>query len=142
MALKIETVQVWATDLVDHPGDLARVLGALAAAGASVDCVVARRRDDNPEAGTVFVSPIKGKKVIDAAERAGMQPAEKLGTLRVEAPDKPGLGAKMCEALAKAGINLKGVTANVVGNKSVVYFGFDSKEDAKKAAKVLKGMKR
>lgn len=141
MALKIESIEVWATDLVDHPGDLARVLGALAQAGASVDCVVARRRDDNPETGTVFVSPIKGKKVIDAAERAGIQPADKLGTLRVEAPDKPGLGAKMCAALANAGINLKGVTASVVGNKSVVYFGFDSKDDAKKAAKVLKGMK-
>ena len=140
MAMKIELVDVWATQLLDHPGDLGRVLSALADAGASVDCVIARRQEETPGTGVVFVSPIKGKKVKDAAELAGMQPATNLGTVRVEGPDKPGLGAKMCAAISDAGINLKGVSAAVIGNKSVVYFGFDSAEDAKKAVKALKGI--
>ena len=33
MALKIQNVDVWATQLLDHPGDLGRVLSALATAG-------------------------------------------------------------------------------------------------------------
>jgi hypothetical protein len=117
------------------------VLTALANAGANVECVIARRQEEKPGTGVVFVSPIKGRKVIDAAELAGMQPAANLGTLRVESADKPGLGAKMCSAIADAGINLKGVSAAVIGNKSVVYLGFDSPEDAKRAAKALKGIK-
>src|SRR5262249_12787626 len=115
-------------------------LAALAKAGANIECVIARRQEEKPGTGVVFVSPIKGRKVVDAAELAGMQPAANLGTLRIESPDKPGLGAKMCSAIADAGINLKGVSAAVIGNKSVVYFGFDTPEHAKRAGKALKGM--
>jgi hypothetical protein len=140
MPISIELVDVWATQLLDHPGDLGRVLTALSNAGASLECVVARRQGEKPGTGVVFVSPIKGKKQVDAAELAGMQPATNLGTVRVESPDKAGLGAKMCAAIADAGINLKGVSAAVIGNKSVVYFGFDSKDDAKKAVKALKSL--
>ena len=107
MPLKIQSVEVWATQLLDHPGDLGRVLTALANVGANVECVIARRQEEKPGTGVVFVSPIKGKKVIDAAELAGMQPATNLGTLRVESADKPGLGAKMCSAIsgcARAGV--------------------------------------
>ena len=141
MALKITKVDVWATQLLDHPGDLGRVLAALAQAGASVECVIARRQAEKPGTGVVFVSPIKGKKVTAAATTVGLQPASNVATLRVEAPDKPGLGAKMCMALGDAGINLRGVSAAVIGNKSVVYFGFDSAEDAGSAMKVLKRIK-
>jgi len=140
MALKIQTVDVWATQLQDHPGDLGRVLAALAKAGADLECVIARRQEHKPGTGVVFVSPIKGKKVVDAAELAGMQPAANVGTLRIESADKPALGAKMCSAISDAGINLKGVSAAVIGNKSVVYLGFDSPEDAKRAAKALKAL--
>jgi hypothetical protein len=89
----------------------------------------------------VFVSPVKGKKVVAAANSVGLQPATNVTTLRVEAPDKPGLGAKMCAAMGDAGINLRGVSAAVIGNKSVVYFGFDTAEDASNATKVLKKIK-
>jgi hypothetical protein len=142
VATTIQLEDVWATQLLDHPGDLGRVLTALANAGASLDCVIGRRQEEKPGTGVVFVSPIKGRKQIDAAELAGMQPAHNIGTVRVESSDKPGLGAKMCAAIADAGLNLKGVSAAVIGNKSVVYFGFDSKDDAKKAAKALKGLDR
>src|SRR5437763_13791743 len=100
MPLKIQTVDVWATQLLDHPGDLGRVLTALADAGANIECVIARRQGEKPGTGVVFVHPIKGKKVIDAAERAGMQPAQNLGTLRIESSDQQGLGAKMCSAIS------------------------------------------
>jgi hypothetical protein len=40
--------------------------------------------------------------------------------------------------LAKAGINMRGLSAAAIGNKAVVYFAFDSEADTRKAATVLK----
>jgi hypothetical protein len=141
MALKITKVDVWATQLLDQPGDLGRVLEAIAQAGGSVECVIARRQEDKPGSGMVFVSPIKGKKVQAAAQSVGLMRAPNLGTLRVEGPDKAGLGARMCRAIGDAGINLRGVSAAVLGRNSVVYFGFDSDDDAKRAMKAIKSVK-
>jgi hypothetical protein len=140
MAVKISKVDVWAADLQDQPGDLARVLEALADAGASIDCVIARRQPERPGTGVGFVTPVKGKKAQVAAQGAGMNNSG-IATLRVEGNDKPGLGAALCRAIADAGVNVRGVSATVVGNKFVAYFGFDSDEDANRATKAMKAAK-
>jgi predicted amino acid-binding ACT domain protein len=105
-----------------------------------VDCVIARRQPDKPGSGIAFMSPVKGKKVQDAARSAGIVPAMSISTLRVEGSDKPGLGAKILRAIADVGVNLRGVSAAVVGNKFVAYFGFDNGDDAAKAAKAIKSV--
>lgn len=138
MALKVTKVEVWAGEMQDKPGELARILGALADAGANIECVIGRRQPDKPGTGVVFVTPIRGKKVQAAAQSAGLSPASNVPTLRVEGADKPGLGAKLASAIADAGVNLRGVSAAVIGKKFVVYFGFDSADDAAKAARALK----
>jgi hypothetical protein len=52
-------------------------------------------------------------------------------------PDKPGLGARVTATLAAADINLRGLSAASLGNKSVIYFAFDTAAAAAKAARVL-----
>jgi hypothetical protein len=43
--------------------------------------------------------------------------------------------------MADAGINVRGVSAAVIGNKFVAYIGLDSDQDADRAAKALKGIR-
>jgi predicted amino acid-binding ACT domain protein len=63
---------------------------------------------------------------------------ESLHSVRVEGPDRAGLGAKMTEALAAAGINLRGISAAALGRRAVSFFAFDSAADADSAMRVLK----
>lgn len=142
MALKVSKVDVWAGDLRDVPGGLADVLEGLSKGGGSVDFLIARRSDKHPGAGKVFVTPVTAKKVKDAGMRVGLQHATNMGTLRVEGADKKGLGAKITRALADKGINVRGVSAAVIGNRFVAYIGFDSEADADLAANALKGVGR
>jgi predicted amino acid-binding ACT domain protein len=66
--------------------------------------------------------------------------AASMGTLRVEGTDRPGLGSKITRAIADAGVNVRGVSAAVIGNKFVAYIGLDSDADATTAAKALKSV--
>ena len=62
-------------------------------------------------------------------------------SLRIEGGDKQGLGSKITRAIGNAGINAKGVSAAVIGNKFVAYISFDSEEDADKATAALNRLK-
>jgi hypothetical protein len=44
----------------------------------------------------------------------------------------------MTEALAGAGINLRGISGAAIGRRAVTYFAFDSAEDSNSAVRVLK----
>lgn len=138
MALKVSRVDVWAAGLKDKPGQLAAKLAALADAGANVEFVVARRSPDKPGTGVVFVTPIRGAKQLRAAKKAGFRKSKSLQSVRVEGADKRGLGAKLAQALADAGINLRGISAAALGKRAVCYFALDKLSDATKAIRVLK----
>src|SRR5688572_9919165 len=138
MAMNVAKADVWAAEIADRTGGLADVLGELAGAGASLDVVLARRTPVRPGGGVVFVTPIKGAKQQNAARSAGFSPANNIGGLRVEGADKPGLGGRIARAVADAGISMRGFNASVLGNKFVAYIGFDSPEDADRAAKAIK----
>lgn len=136
MAYTVDRVNVWAGAVEDRPGGVAGVLAILAQAGANLEFVIARR--DQPGTGVVFVSPLKGVAQTKAAKKAGLSKAKSLHSLRVEGPDKPGLGAEITRAIAGAGINMRGISAAALGRRSVVYFAFDSLGEANKARRVLK----
>jgi hypothetical protein len=140
MSLTVTKVDVWAAQIEDKPGGLAKLLGTLAGAGANLECVIARRDPLNAGKGVAFLTPVKGADVRKAAMADGLKPPEKLATLKVEGNDAPGLGSRITSAVADAGINLRGVSAAVVGRKFVVYLGFDEKADADKAARVLRSL--
>jgi hypothetical protein len=138
MNLTVTKVDVWAAQIEDKPGGLAKLLGALGGAGANLECVVARRDPSKTGKGVVFLTPVTGANVRKAAKTEGLAPAEKLATLKVEGDDAPGLGSRITSAIADSGVNLRGVSGTVVGRKFVVYLGFDGNADATKAARTLK----
>jgi hypothetical protein len=142
MSLTVTKVDVWAAQIDDQPGGLARLLEALAGAGADLECVVARRDPSKTGKGVVFLTPVKGADVRKAAKAEGLASAEKLATLKVEGNDAPGLGFLITSAIADSGVNLRGVSGTVVGRKFVVYLGFDGSADAAKAARALKTLAR
>ena len=139
MSFKVTKVDIWTSKIEDKPGGLAKVLGALGNAGGSLDCVIARRDAAKSGTGVVFLTPAKGAAVRKAAQSIGVAPAKNIATLKVQGDDAPGLGGRIATAIAEAGVNLRGVSAAVIGSYAV-YFGFDSAEDATKAARALKAL--
>jgi len=140
MALKVTAQIVWAGDIPDAPGGLADKLGALAASGANLEFVIARRRPEEPGKGVVFVSPVQGKRAQDAATSSGLSKALDVPTLRVEGPDQPGLGERMLRAISDLGINLRGFSAAAIDGKFVAYIGFFRADEASRAAHALRSL--
>ena len=138
MALEVTKVAVWAGEIQDKPGGLAEKLDALAAAGADLEFVIARREAKKKGKGVVFVAPIKGVKQAAAARKAGLKKATTLCSLRVTGPNKKGAGAELTCALAEAGINLRGLSAAKIGRKYVLYLAFDKAADSTQAARVMR----
>ena len=138
MKLDVRRTDTWASVIDDRPGGLADKLAALAAVGANLELIVARRAPEQRGSGVVFVTPLKGAKQIKAAEAAGFQKTESLHSLRVEGADKPGMGARLTQALAEAGINLRGLSSAALGKRCVSHLALDTAKDAAKAAAVLK----
>jgi hypothetical protein len=140
MPLKVTAQIVWAGDIPDQPGGLADKLEALAASGANLEFVIARRRPEEPGKGVVFLSPVQGKAAEDAATSSGLTKALDVPTLRVEGPDSPGIGDRMLKAIAELGINLRGVSAAAIDGKFVTYIGFYRADEASRAAQALRGL--
>ena len=138
MKLNVTKTDVWAATIEDRPGGLHEKVAALSQAGANLEFVVSRRAPDQPGKGVVFVTPLKGAKQTKAAEAAGFQKSAGLHSLRIEGTDKPGAGTAMTDALAKAGINLRGLSGAAFGRRFVVYLALDTPEDAARAASILK----
>ncbi len=140
MSMQVTKVQVWAGEIENRPGGLADILDELAAAGANLQCVIARREPHKPEAGMLYVTPIRGKLVERAAGAVGLKPAQDVPTLRVEGQDRPGLGSRLTRAVADTHVSMRGVSAAVMGNRFVGYLGFDREEDADLAARAIRAM--
>jgi predicted amino acid-binding ACT domain protein len=116
------------------------VLEALSGGGARLQCCIARRQPDKPGTGVAFITPVSGARAQDAARGAGMAPADNIATLRVEGPDSPGIGSRLTRAVASAGVNMRGLSAAVIGGTFVAYFGFDNQRDADAAAIAMRGV--
>ena len=135
MAYTIAKVDIWVGSIVDRPGAVAEKLAPLAEAGAKLEFLLARR--DKAKKGLIFVAPIKGAKQAAAVKKAGLKKGAGVAGVRIEGPDKAGLGAVMSAALGKAGVNMRGISAMALGRKSVFYLAFDKAQDAAKAKRVL-----
>ncbi len=138
MKIKVTEVEVWAANVEDRPGGLTEKLMPLAIAGARLEFVIARRAPEQPGKGVVFVTPLKGVKQVKAATRAGFVQTGNLHSVRVEGTDQPGLAARMAKALADAGINLRGLSATVIGKRFIVYLALDTVDDGEEAIRVLR----
>ena len=138
MALKVSKLDVWVGAMKDVPGALAEKLAALGEAGANLSFVLARRTPEKRGKGVVFLSPLRGSKQLAVAKKAGLRKSKTIAALRVEGPDKPGVGACITAALASAGINLRGLSAAVIGRRFVLHLALDKAADAAKAARILR----
>jgi hypothetical protein len=105
-----------------------------------LEFVIARRTPEKPGKGVVFVTPIKGAAGNRVARKAGFAKTKSLHTVRVEGPDKRGQGAKITQALAETGLNLRGLSAAAIGNKFVTYIALDSSADARRAVRILRAL--
>jgi hypothetical protein len=138
MELIVEPAEVWAASMKDEPGALANKLSGLAEAGADLDFIIARRSPEKPGTGVLFVTPVRGDREIRAATALGFSVTSHLHSVRVEGRNEPGIAAKLAQKLAEARINLRGVSAAVIGTRFVVHFGFDTLETAEKASALLR----
>lgn len=136
MAYEISKVDVWAADIANQAGTLARLLEQLSGAGANLEFMIARKVDEGTS--RVFVAPIKGAKIQKAATAAGLSKAAGLYSLRIEGPNKPGLGARLTSAIGEKGINLRGASAAGLGKSAVFYFAVNSEQDLKSATQVAR----
>ena len=140
MALKATRLDVWVGGLKDKAGVLAEKLNVLAEAGAQLEFVLARRAPEKPGAAVAFLAPLKGATQLRAARRVGFHKSKSLHAVRVEGPDRPAMGARLTQALAAKGINLRGLSAAVVGKRFVAHLAMDSLADASKAIRVLQAL--
>jgi hypothetical protein len=136
MPFSVKKVDIYAVDVMNRPGMLARVLEALAPAGANLEFAIARRVSDNTS--RVFLAPLRGKRVLKAAADVGLSPAKGMHVLRIEGPDKAGLGARLTRTLAAAGLNLRGLSAAAIRGRSVCYIALSSPADQATAMKVAR----
>jgi hypothetical protein len=138
MTIKASRNDVWMAVIDDRAGGAAEKLEALARAGADLEIVFARRTPEHPGQGILFAGPMEGAKVVRAAQEAGFAKSESIHGVRLEGTDKPGLGAKIARTLADAGINFRGMQANVIGRNFLSFIALDSADDAAKAVKALR----
>jgi hypothetical protein len=137
MDLLVERVDVWAASIPDRAGGLAQVLARLRDAGADLQFIIARRAPEEPGKGVVFVTPLQNDREIRAAALAGFNVTASLHSIRVMGRDRPGVVAELAGKLGDAGINLRGLSACVIGTQFVAYIAVDTLDDANRALELL-----
>lgn len=85
----------------------------------------------------MFVTPLRGDAEVAAAANLGFNVTNSIHTVRVEGVNKPGIAAKITEELAAARINLRELSAAVIGARFILYIDMDTSEDAEKAFNIL-----
>ena len=133
-----ERVDVWAASIKDEPGALAKVLNDLRDVGADLDFIIARRSAEEPGTGVVFLTPLRGDEEVDAAAMLGFNATSSVQSVRVEGDNEAGVAAMLTEKLSAAGLNLRGLSAAVLGTRFIIYIGLDSAADADQAVEILR----
>ncbi len=137
MGFKLERVHIWSGEIADQAGGMASKLAPLAEAGANLEYIATRRQPDRPGTGIIYVAPVTGPNQVRAARAAGMSETYETVVLRVQGDNQAGLGSRLTQQWAMAGINLQGLTMAVLGGKFVGFAAFDSVADANRAAQIL-----
>ena len=142
MTVTVKKAVLWRREVANRPGTLAETLKPLAEAGVNLEVVLGYTCAGDLERSAVEVYPIAGDEAQDAARLAGLAPAERVTCLVVQGNDRIGLGRKVAEALAAAGINIHFVMVQTSGKKYTALFGFKNDIDAEKAILVVKRASR
>jgi len=114
MAVTVKKITLWRREMEDRSGALAEALAPLAEGGADLQVVMGYRYPGPSTKAAVEIYPVAGKKLTDAARRAGLSPA------------------------SIAGINMTFLVAQVLGRRYSAVVGFDTEADAGAAAALIK----
>ncbi len=137
MGFKLDRIHVWAGEIVDTAGGVAAKLHLLAQSGANLEFIYTRRQMDKPGTGFLLVAPITGPLQVRAAKSGGLHETNDPVVLRVEGDNQAGLGHRLTQQWALAGLSLQGLTMSVLGDKFVGYVAFDTVADSNRAAAIL-----
>jgi hypothetical protein len=137
MGFKLERVHIWSGSVEDKAGGMASTLAPLAEAGANLEYIYTRRLPDQPGSGILYIAPVTGPAQVRAARAAGLAESHETVVLRVEGDNEAGLGYRLTQQWATAGINLKALNMAVLGPKFIGYAAFDTVADANRAAQIL-----
>jgi hypothetical protein len=137
MGFKLDRIHVWSGEVADQAGGIASKLALLAQAGANLEYIFTRRQPDKPGTGLLYIAPVSGPVQVRAAKAAGLSETFDPVVLRVEGDNQAGLGHRLTQEWALAGISLQGLTMAVLSNKFVGYAAFDTVGDANRAAQIL-----
>jgi hypothetical protein len=137
MPVTVKNISLWRKDVDNKTGVLAQTLEPLAKAGVDLRVVMGYRYPGNEAKAAIELYPVSGKKVAAAAAEVGLA-ASSIPTLLVEGDNKPGLGHRIAQAIAEAGVDLSCLVAQVIGRRYAAIIGFGSDADAEKAATLIK----
>jgi hypothetical protein len=137
MSFKLDRVHVWSGEVMDQAGGVAAKLSLLAQAGTNLEYIYTRRQPDKPGTGVLYVAPISGPLQSRAAQSAGLHETTQPIVLRVQGDNQAGLGHRLTQEWARAGLSLQGLMLSVLGDKFVGYASFDNATDANRAAAIL-----
>ena len=137
MAFTVKRIVLWRTEVDNKPGALAGTLEQPAKAGADLKVAMGYRHSGGDGKAIIEVFPITGKKAAAAAGAVGLNAAV-IPAVLVEGDDKPGLGFRIAQAIADAGVNMAFFIAQVIGRKFSTVIGFETEDDAKKAVPAIK----
>jgi len=137
MPITVKKIVLWRTEVDNKPGALASTIEPPAKAGADLRIIMGYRHPTAEGKAAIEVFPITGKKLVAAAGAAGLSAAA-IPTLLVEGDNKPGLGHAIAQTIAAAGINIAFLVAQVIGEMFAAVIGFETEDDAKAAAPLIK----
>lgn len=139
--LNVKKIAIWSAEVEDRVGSTTGLFKALSDAGADLRFALARRQPDKPGKGILFVSPIQGPQQEAAARQAALARRSDVTGVQVEGVNKPGMGLALTQAVASAGLNLRALSAHVIGKNFSAVFAFDNEADADKGVQALKAVK-
>lgn len=137
MPITVKKITLWRSEVDNQPGALASTIEPPAKAGADLKVIMGYRHPTAEGKAAIEVFPITGKKLAAAAGAAGLGAAT-IPTLLVEGDNKPGLGYAVARTIAGGGINIAFLVAQVIGKKFAAVIGFETEDDARKAAPLIK----
>lgn len=134
MATTIRKTAYFSMQTPNRAGQAARLLAGLA--GHGVD-LLAFTGFPNADGAQVDFIPDDVAKFNRAARKLGLSVGEKKTVFLARGKDKPGAIAKICDRLAKAGINMVAMDAVAAGKGRFGAIFWVKPKDVAKAAKVL-----
>ena len=137
MPVTVKRITLWRKELENKAGTLAGTLEPLAKAEADLQIVMGYRFPNEHEKAAVELYPVANKKSTQAAEGAGLAPSG-IPVVLVVGDNRAGLGHRIAQAVADAGVNLDFLVAQVVGRKYSAVIGFENDADAEKATALIK----